>query len=143
MDYEDAEKDYIVVAKPTAYALAATISAEPKKHPKDILKMVNEVFLGKDSFQGMNIRRVNLIKSVIFYFDNKADMDDASDCIIQKGEYVLPPLGNYEEYKTNMQFNARTIHVSDLHLDLKIDTIKSIFSKYGTITNCVLHTKNM
>ena len=82
MDYEDAEKDYIVVAKPTAYALAATILAEPKKHPKDILKMVNEAFLGKDSFQGANIRRVNLIKSVIVYFDNKTDMDDASDCII-------------------------------------------------------------
>ena len=42
-----------------------------------------------------------------------------------------------------MQFNARTIHVSDLRLDLKVDVVRSIFGKYGTITNCVLQTKNM
>ena len=70
-------------------------------------------------------------------------MDNATDCVIKNGDYALPPLENYETYKTNMNFNARTIHVSDLHLELKVDVIKSIFSKYGTITNCVLQTKDL
>ena len=90
MDYEELEKDYIVVAKPSPYALATSIPLEPKKHPKEILKMVNEAFLGKDGFQGANYRRVNLIKTVIVYFDNSTDIEDATDCIIKKGDYALP-----------------------------------------------------
>ena len=142
MDYEN-EKDFIVVSKPTAFALAAAIPTEPKKHPKEIIKMVNEAFIDKDSFKGANYRRVNLVRSIIVYFDNKPDMDDALNVSITKDDYTLPPLEDYKVYKTNMQFDARTIHVSDLRLDLKIDVVKSIFSKYSTITNCVLQTKDI
>ena len=142
MDFEN-EKDFIVVAKPTAFALAARIPDDPKKPPKEIIKMVNEAFINKESFKGANYRHVNLVRSIIVYFNDKQDMDDTHNVIIQKEEYKLPPLEEYETYKTNMQFNARTIHVSDLRLDLKIDVVQSIFSKYGKITNCVLQTKDM
>ena len=142
MDYEN-EKDFIVVTKPTNFALATKLPDDPKKHPRDVIKMVNDAFLNLDSFKGANYRRVNLVRSIVVYFDNQHDMDDATNVIIQKDDYKLPPLEDYELYKTNMQFNARTLHVSDLRLDLKIDVIRSIFSKYGNITNCVLQTKNM
>jgi len=117
MDFEN-EKDFIVVTKPTNFALAAKIPDDPKKHPRDVIKMVNDAFLNLDSFKGANYRRVNLVRSIIVYFDNQHDMDDATNVVIQKDDYKLPPLEDYELYKTNMQFNAHTIHVSDLRLNL-------------------------
>ena len=137
MDFEN-EKDFIIVTKPTAFALATKIPEELKKHPRDVIKMINDVFLNKDSFKGANYRHVNLVKSIIVYFDNKPNMDEANNVIITKDDYTLSPLENFKQYKTNMQFNTRTIHVSDIKLDIKIDVVKSIFSKYDTIMNYVL-----
>ena len=77
MDYEN-EKDFVMITKPTAFALAAKIPDEPKKYLHDIIKMVNNTFLNLDSFKGMNYRHVNLVHSIIIYFDNKTDMDDVT-----------------------------------------------------------------
>ena len=95
MDFEN-EKDFIVVTKPTAFALATKIPEEPKKHLRDVIKMINDAFLNKDSFKGANYRRVNLVKSIVVYFDNKADMDEANNVIIKKDDYALSPLEDFE-----------------------------------------------
>ena len=47
---------------------------------------------------------------------------------------------DYDDYKNSMQFDARTIKITDLHLNLKMDEVKTLFAKYGNITNCVVQT---
>ena len=126
------------MTKPTNYAIAIAISKELKKSSKDIIKIINEVFIDKEGFKGANIRRIHLIRTVIIYFDNNKDKDDATDLIIEMDDYKFPKLEDYDAYKNSMQFDAHTIKVTDLHLNLKIDDIKTLFAKYSIINNCVV-----
>ena len=141
MEYENtSNEDFIVVSKPTKFAVAATIPKEPKKPSKDIIKLVNEAFIDKEGFKGAIIRRVHLIRTVVVYFDNNTDKIDATNKILKQDDYSLPKLEDYDDYKNSMQFDARTIKITDLHLNLKMDDIKTLFAKYGNITNCVVQT---
>ena len=84
MEYENtSNEDFIVVSKPTKYAVAATIPKEPKKPSKDIIRLVNETFINKEEFKGAIIRRVHLIRTVIVYFNNNTDKNDMTDLILK------------------------------------------------------------
>ena len=144
MDYKNFNnEDFIVVTKPTSFAVVATIPKDPKKSSREIIKMVNDVFIDKEGFKGANIRRVHLVRSVVVYFDNNKDKIDTTDLVIQIEGYILPKLEDFDTYKTSMQFDVHTIKVTDLHLNLKIDEIKTLFSKYGTITNYIVQTPKL
>ena len=60
----------------------------------------------------------------------------------------FPDLGinqliDYAEYKDNMQFQQRTLHITDIHLNTKQDSLTSVFAKYGKITNVRMQTRGM
>ena len=60
----------------------------------------------------------------------------------------FPDLGidqliDYHSYKENMHFQQRTLHVTDIHLNVKKDSLTSIFTKYGNITNVRLQTRGL
>ncbi|CAI2190181.1 17025_t:CDS:2, partial [Funneliformis geosporum] len=42
---------------------------------------------------------------------------------------------DFSQYKNDMQFNERTIHVTDISLQMKPANIKQVFAKYGSITD--------
>ncbi|CAI2190067.1 9159_t:CDS:2, partial [Funneliformis geosporum] len=42
---------------------------------------------------------------------------------------------DFSQYKADIQFNERTIHVTDILLQMKPTNIKQEFAKYGTVTN--------
>ncbi|CAI2197409.1 4669_t:CDS:2, partial [Funneliformis geosporum] len=42
---------------------------------------------------------------------------------------------NFSQYKADMQFNERTIYVTDILLQMKLATIKNVFAKYRSDTD--------
>ena len=105
--------------------------------------MMKEAFIIKESLKDATVRRVHLIRIVVVYFDNNKDKDNTTDFIVETEDYKLPKLEDYDVYKNSMQFKARTIRVTDLHLNLKIDDIKALFTKYEMINNCVVQTPKL
>src|SRR5215216_5592068 len=92
-------KDFIVISRLTPFACAVTINKTAKELPTNtIIKIINEKFACDDEFKGVNIRRVNLTRSAILYFDNK-------------------------------------------EANMKQDTLKSFFFKYGNIINVRMQTR--
>ena len=103
--------------------------------------MINNAFAHNDAFRGLNVRRVNFVRSAVIYFDNADAMQAALPT-------QLPDLGidkfvEYTMHKDNTQFQNRTLRVTDIHLNLKKDAIASIFSKYGTIMNICIQTRDL
>ncbi|CAI2194332.1 1474_t:CDS:1, partial [Funneliformis geosporum] len=48
---------------------------------------------------------------------------------------------DFSQYKADMQFNERTIHVTDISLQMKPANIKQVFAKYGTVTDFKMTVK--
>ncbi|CAI2170849.1 5187_t:CDS:2, partial [Funneliformis geosporum] len=89
----------------------------------------------------VSVRRVNLMHSVIVYFA----MSDAATAALH---VTIPDLKintfcDFSQYKADMQFNERTIHVTDIPLQMKPANIKQVFTKYGSITNFKMIVRGM
>ena len=85
--------------------------------------MINNAFAHDDAFRGLNVHRVNFVRSAVIYFDNAESMQAALPT-------QLPDLGiekfvDYTVHKDNTQFQNRTLRVTDIHLSLKKETINS------------------
>jgi hypothetical protein len=133
-------KDFIVIPRPTPFACAVTINKTAKELPTNtIIKTINEKFACDDAFKGVNVRRVNLTRSAILYFDNKEAMYTAIN--LKFPDLGIEQFTEYAAYKENMQFQQRTLHIPDIHLNMKQDTFKSFFSKYGNIINVKMQTR--
>ncbi|CAI2173202.1 17978_t:CDS:2 [Funneliformis geosporum] len=50
---------------------------------------------------------------------------------------------DFSQYKADMQFNEKTIHVTDITLQMKPANIKQVFAKYGSITNFKMTVRGM
>ena len=142
INMETDNSNFIVIARPSPFACAAAISKNAKELPTpQIIRAINNVFAHNDAFRGLNVRRVNFVRSAVIYFDNAESMQAALPT-------KLPELGiekfvDYTAHKDNTQFQNRTLRVTDIHLSLKKETITSIFSKYGTITNIRMQTRDL
>src|SRR5215216_7568980 len=55
----------------------------------------------------------------------------------------IDQLIDYQSYKENMKFQQHTLHVTDIHLNIKKDTLTSIFTKYSNITNVRVQTQGL
>src|SRR5215208_7820276 len=139
---ETENSDFIVIPRPSPFACAASISKNTKDLPTPkIIQVINNAFAHDDAFRGLNVRRVNFVRSAVIYFDNAESMQAALPT-------QLPDLGiekfvDYTMHKDNTQFQNRTLRVTDIHLSLKKETINSIFSKYGTTTNIRMQTRDL
>src|SRR3954454_18258068 len=134
--------DFIVIPRPSPFACAATISKNAKELPTpQIIRAINNAFAQDDAFRGLNVRRVNFVRSAVIYFDNAESMQAALPT--QLPELGIEKFVDYNEHKDNTQFQNRTLRITDIHLSLKKETITSIFSKYGTITNIQMHTRDL
>ncbi|CAI2185487.1 12653_t:CDS:2 [Funneliformis geosporum] len=50
-------------------------------------------------------------------------------------DFKIKTFCDFSQYKADMQFNERTIHVTDILLQMKPANIKQVFAKYGTVTD--------
>ncbi|CAI2177128.1 13035_t:CDS:2 [Funneliformis geosporum] len=141
-DMEEDLKDFTVVTKATPFAVASYIKFTPKeKNNNKIILAINNDFAQNDDFRGVSVHRVNLTHSVIVYFA----MSDAATAALH---VTIPDLKidtfcDFSQYKANMQFNKRTIHVTDIPLQMKPANIKQVFAKYGSITDFKMTVRGM
>ncbi|CAI2194435.1 15562_t:CDS:2, partial [Funneliformis geosporum] len=133
-DIKEDLKDFTVVTKATPFAAASHIKFTPKeKNNSKIILTINNIFAQNDEFRGVSVYHVNLTYSVIVYFVT-------SDVATAALHVTIPDLKinifcNFSQYKADMQFNEKTIHVTDIPLQMKPANIKQVFAKYGTVTN--------
>ncbi|CAI2197720.1 7814_t:CDS:2, partial [Funneliformis geosporum] len=124
---EEDLKDFTVVTKATPFAVASHIKFTPKeKNNSKIILAINNVFAQNDDFREVSVRRVNLTHSIIVYFV-------ISDIAAAALHMTIPDL-RIDTF-SDMQFNERTIHVTDIPLQMKSANIKQVFAKYGIVTN--------
>ncbi|CAI2194161.1 11768_t:CDS:2, partial [Funneliformis geosporum] len=110
-DMEEDLKDFTVITKATPFVIATHIKFTPKeKNNSKIIHAINNVFAQNNDFRGVFIHRVNLTHSINTFCD-------------------------FSQFKANMQFNERTIHVTDIPLQMKPANIKQVFAKYGTVND--------
>ncbi|CAI2188915.1 578_t:CDS:2, partial [Funneliformis geosporum] len=114
------------------YHFVSNIKFTPKeKNNSRIILAINNIFTQNDDFKGVSVCCVNLTCSVIVYF---AMSDVAATAIhVTIPDLKIDSFCDFTQYKTNMQFNKRTIHVTDILLQIKPANIKQIFAKYGTV----------
>jgi len=94
-------KDFIVIPRPTPFACVVTINKTAKELPTNtIIKTINEKFACDDAFKGVNVRRVNLTRSAILYFDNKEAMLTAIS--LKFPDLGIEQFTEYAAYKENM-----------------------------------------
>ncbi|CAI2191681.1 16125_t:CDS:2, partial [Funneliformis geosporum] len=124
-DMDEDLKDFTVVTKATPFAVANSIKFTPKeKNNSKIILAINNIFAQNDEFKGVSVRRVNLTRSVVVYF---ATSDAAAAALhVTIPELKIEKFFDYTQYKTDMQFNERTIHVTDIPLQMKPANIKQI-----------------
>src|SRR5215216_5067093 len=135
-------RDFITITCPTAFACASTISKPARELPtQTIVKTINNHFAHNDAFKGINVRRVNFIRSAVIYFADQKSMVSASS--VKFPDLGIDQLIDYNEYKDNMQFHQRTLHITDIHLNIKQDFLTSVFTKYGKVTNVRMQTRGM
>ncbi|CAI2200951.1 9287_t:CDS:1, partial [Funneliformis geosporum] len=122
-DMEEDLKDFTVVTKATPFAVATHIKFTPKeKNNSKIILAINNVFAQNDDFRGVSIRLVNLTRSVIVYF---ATSDVATAALhVTIPDLKIDTFFDFSQYKADMQFNERTIHVTDIPLQMKPANIK-------------------
>ncbi|CAI2189867.1 883_t:CDS:2 [Funneliformis geosporum] len=106
-DMEEDLKDFTVVTKATSFAVA--------------------------NIKGVSVCHANLARSVIVYFT-------ISDVTAATLHVTIPDLKidtfyDFSQYKADMQFNEKNIHIIDILLQIKPANIKQVFAKYGTITD--------
>ena len=106
-----------------------------------IIKAINNHFAHNDAFKGVNVRCVNFVRSAVIYFANQESMVSASS--VKFPDLGIDQLIDYATYKDNMQFHQRTLHITDIHLNVKQDSLTSVFTKYGKITNVKMQTRGM
>ncbi|CAI2189021.1 2758_t:CDS:2 [Funneliformis geosporum] len=114
-DMEEDLKDFTVVTKATPFAVASHIKSFSSSH--------------------------KLTRSVIVYLAT-------SDAAITVLHVIIPNLKintfcDFSQYKADMQFNERTIHVNDIPLQMKPANIKQVFAKYGTVTDFKMTVRGM
>ena len=128
----DQNKDFTVITRSTPFACAATIAKSPKELPTaTILKIVNAHFALDDAFRGINVRYVNLVRSIVIYFNDQQSIETALNAKFP--DLDINQLVLYATYKENMQFPQCTICITDIHLNLKKEQLTNIFAKYGKI----------
>src|SRR5215216_3825072 len=135
-------RDFITITRPTAFACASTISKQAKEFTTHlIVKTINNHFAHNDAFKGVNVRRVNFVRSAVIYFADQESMISASS--VKFPDLGIDQLIDYKIYKDNMQFHQRTLHITDIHLNVKQDSLTSVFTKYGKVTNVKMQTRGM
>ena len=76
---ETDSRDFITIPRPTPFACASIISKTAKDLPtKTIVKTINNHFAHIDAFKGVNVRRVNFVRSAVIYFADQESMISAS-----------------------------------------------------------------
>ena len=122
-DMEEDLKDFTVVTKATLFAVASSIKFTPKeKSNSKIILAINNIFAQNDDFKGASVRQVKLTRSVIVYF---ATSDAAATALhVTIPDLKIERFLDFTQYKTDMQFNERTIHVTDIPLQMKPANIK-------------------
>jgi len=141
-DMDEDLKDFTVVTKATPFAVASNIKFTPKeKSNSKIILTINNIFAQNDDFKGVSVRRVNLTRSVIVYF---ATSDAAATALhVTIPDLKIENFIDFTQYKADMQFNERTIHVTDIPLQMKPANIKQVFAKYGIVTNFRMTVRGM
>ncbi|CAI2186357.1 19437_t:CDS:2, partial [Funneliformis geosporum] len=110
-DIEEDLKNFTVIAKAIPFAVTSNIKFTSKeKNNSKIILAINNIFAQNDNFKGISIYYINLMRSIDLFYD-------------------------FTQYKPNMQFNERTIHVTDILLQMKPANIKQVFVKYETVTD--------
>ncbi|CAI2199593.1 3549_t:CDS:2, partial [Funneliformis geosporum] len=81
----------------------------------------------------VSVCHVNLMHSVIVYFTTSDVATTALPMTIP--DLKIDTFCDFSQYKADMQFKERTIHVTDIPLQIKPANIKQVFAKYGTVTD--------
>src|SRR5215216_1797430 len=135
-------QDFITITPPTAFVCASTISKPARElTTQTIVKTINNHFAHNDAFKGINVCRVNFVHSAVIYFTDQESMVSASS--VKFPNLGIDQLIDYNEYKDNMQFHQHTLHITDIHLNVKKDSLTSVFTKYGKVTNVRMQTRGM
>ncbi|CAI2198150.1 8558_t:CDS:1, partial [Funneliformis geosporum] len=89
----------------------------------------------------VSLRHVNLTCSVIVYFA----ISNAATATLHMTipDLKIDTFCDFFQYKADMQFNERTIHVTDIPLQMKPANIKQVFAKYETVTNFKMTVKSI
>ena len=139
---EEDLKEFTIVTKATPYAIASFIPFTPKERSNSkIILTINNTFAQNDDFKGVSVRHVNLTRSVIVYFTTSDAATAALHVTIP--DLKIEKFTVFPQYKDDMRFNERTIHVTDIPLQMKPATIKQVFSKYGNITDFRMSARGM
>ena len=138
----DQNKDFTVITRSTPFACAATIPKSPKDLPTaTISKIVNAHFALDDAFRRINVRYVNLVRSIVIYFNDQQSIESALNA--QFPDLDIKQLVQYATYKENMQFPQRTLRITDIHLNLKKEQLTNIFAKYSKIVTVQMFTRDL
>ncbi|CAI2190117.1 1692_t:CDS:1 [Funneliformis geosporum] len=126
-------KDFTVFTKATPFTVASIKFILKEKNNSKIILAINNIFTQNDDFKKVSVHHVNLTYSIIVYFVTL-------DAVITALHITIPDLKidsfcDFTQYKANMQFNERTIHVTNILLQLKPANIKQVFTKYRTVTD--------
>ncbi|CAI2170682.1 13470_t:CDS:2 [Funneliformis geosporum] len=81
-------------------------------------------FTVANNIKGVLVHHVNLTRSVIVYF---VTLDAAAAALhMTIPDLKIDTFCDFSKYKTNMQFNERTIHIIDIPLQMKPANIKQV-----------------
>ncbi|CAI2190970.1 17046_t:CDS:1, partial [Funneliformis geosporum] len=112
-----------------------------EKNNSKIILAINNVFAQNDKFREVSIHHVNLMHSVIIYF---VISDAAAAALyVTISDLKIEIFCDFSQYKADMQFNERTIYVTNISLQMKPANIKQVFAKYGTVTDFKITVKGM
>ncbi|CAI2170369.1 6984_t:CDS:2, partial [Funneliformis geosporum] len=139
---EEGLKDFTIIIKATLFAITNSIKFTFKeKNNRKIILAINNIFTQNDDFKRISVCHINLTHSVIIYFI----MSDVATAALYMTipNFKIKKFLDFTQYKTDMQFNERIIHITDILLQIKPVNIKQVFVKYGTITNFRIIVRGM
>ncbi|CAI2184565.1 9374_t:CDS:2, partial [Funneliformis geosporum] len=104
---------------------------ENSSSSKDRLKLLDsDEYLENDNMEE-DLRLYSCYKSYPFAVTNVA----ATALHMTIPDLKIDTFCDFSQYKADMQFNERAIHVTDIPLQMKPTNIKQVFAKYETVTD--------
>src|SRR5688572_4224399 len=143
------EQVYEKITRRTSFRAATLLENVKGKNKSDKLKEVCHLFGHKDEYAGKMLQTISKIPYMVIFFDSMETLTTAIQDPIKLDDQHTYKFIPYEEIKppttTEMldKEKQRTIQVLDIPLNVKAHLVRSVFSKYGTITRCNMTTKGI